>query len=175
MSDPWITTYSGKEFHILEPSYDEICIEDIAHALSLTCRFGGHAKRFYSVAEHSVYVSILCQDKNKMAGLLHDASEAYIGDVVSPLKSVLPQYKDIERDIMMFIADRFGFEFPLSEDVHNCDLAQLGSEARELFLEVPQWAALQVGDRSGMKPYFLAPEKAEELFLTWYNIYKGRT
>src|SRR5262245_27549306 len=96
----WMQTISGRKFWPLDPRPEEVCIEDIGHALSLVCRFGGHCHTFYSVAEHSVRVSLLAEDMAKssahwtdenirmiaLSGLLHDAAEAYIGDMVRPLK-----------------------------------------------------------------------------------------
>ncbi|MEM4379972.1 MAG: hypothetical protein QXL01_04720, partial [Thermoplasmatales archaeon] len=85
--EPWIETYSGKKFDYLAQS--ELDIEDIAHALSNLCRFNGHTRVFYSVAEHSVNVSSMVPPELKIAALLHDAAEAYIGDVPSPLKQLI--------------------------------------------------------------------------------------
>ena len=82
----WIETYTGKKVYPLEPDEKTLCVEDIAHALALTCRFGGHCSEFYSVAQHSCLVSDLCPGELKLAGLMHDAAEAYLGDVVSPIK-----------------------------------------------------------------------------------------
>src|ERR1017187_10636100 len=76
-----ITTFSGIHFWPLLPNPADIRIEDIAHALSNQCRFAGHAREFYSVAEHSVRVSQLCPPEDALWGLLHDASEAYLTDV----------------------------------------------------------------------------------------------
>jgi len=81
----WITTYTGKRFHYLDPQPEEIDIVDIAHALSLTCRFGGHCKEFYSVAEHSIRVAEIVPKEFQLLALLHDAGEAYTGDVQSPI------------------------------------------------------------------------------------------
>jgi len=85
----WILTFTGKEFHPLNPSPAEVCIEDIAHALSLQCRYTGQCKRFYSVAEHSVQVAMAMPRENSalvLAALLHDASEAYLPDLARPVK-----------------------------------------------------------------------------------------
>lgn len=84
--EPWILTYTGRKFWPLEPKAEDVCIEDIAHALSNICRYGGHSKHFYSVAQHSWLVSYLVHEDNALWGLMHDAAEAYIGDMVSPLK-----------------------------------------------------------------------------------------
>lgn len=82
----WIETFTGKKVYPLEPCSSEYCIEDIAHALSLTCRYGGHSSDFYSVAQHCCIVSDLCPEGLKLVGLMHDAAEAYLGDVPSPIK-----------------------------------------------------------------------------------------
>ena len=81
-----MVTYTGKEFYPLDPNPADIDIKDIAHALSNCCRFAGHIKSFYSVAQHSVIVSELCEPENALAGLLHDASEAYLSDIARPVK-----------------------------------------------------------------------------------------
>jgi 5'-deoxynucleotidase YfbR-like HD superfamily hydrolase len=82
----WIQTYQGGCFEPFNPHPDQIHIRDIAHALALTCRFTGHCLDFYSVAQHSVMVSQIVSHKHALAGLLHDASEAYLTDVASPIK-----------------------------------------------------------------------------------------
>jgi len=85
----WIQTISGRKFPLAEPDPNQIDIEDIAHALSMLCRFNGHCTQFYSVAEHSMHVSHEISNDLALAGLLHDAAEAYLGDVPSPLKKEL--------------------------------------------------------------------------------------
>lgn len=82
----WIRTYSGLRFNYDDIHGSEIRIEDIAHALSNMCRFGGHSKEFYSVAQHSVHVMHHVPDWAKYPALLHDSGEAYTGDIVTPLK-----------------------------------------------------------------------------------------
>lgn len=117
-----ITTASGKFFDILKPEEYEYDIEEIATALSNLCRYTGHVNTFYSVAEHSVLVSRIVPERLAMAGLLHDASEAYLGDVSSPLKKLLPEYKRIEDRVQRAIAGAFGvaegFDHP---EVHAAD------------------------------------------------------
>lgn len=93
-----IDTYTGKLYNIHTPASDTVCIQDIAHALSLICRYGGHCKRFYSVAEHCVLgTKFLPSVRERQIYLLHDASEAYLGDVVTPLKRMLPDYVKYEK------------------------------------------------------------------------------
>lgn len=176
--DSYIQTFTGKHFYLVNPTEDMICIEDIAHALSMQCRFAGHINKFYSVAEHSVYVAELCNPENRMAGLLHDASEAYIADIASPFKPFLSNYKELEENIMKVISKKFKFEFPFNEDIHQSDIAQLKTEAKTLLNNKPAWA---YEDRyatpnkpSGVVPFGLEPSRAEHLFLTTYRYLSGR-
>lgn len=140
-SKAWISTYTGKKFHVLSPHEDEIRIEDIAHALSLQCRFTGHVKSFYSVAQHSVLVSQLCDPKDALYGLLHDATEAYIGDMSAPLKhtSEMSRFRAAEAAVMVAIANKF--RVPLTEplSVKQTDKRLLLTEARDLGLDVTGW------------------------------------
>ena len=106
----WMQTYTGRQFWPLDPRPEEVVIEDIARALSMQCRFAGHCAKFYSVADHSVRVSMLADENSTLAlaGLLHDAAEAYVVDVPRPLKRFLPGYKEIEREVARAIEKRFG-------------------------------------------------------------------
>jgi hypothetical protein len=123
-----IRTFSGKYIDPLNPNPDLICIEDIAHSLSMQCRFGGHTRQFYSVAQHSVMCALKLPDELKLAGLLHDASEAYLMDIPSPVKRRLTNYKEIENNLMKVIADKFGFAWPLDQRVHEIDREELQLE-----------------------------------------------
>jgi hypothetical protein len=129
-----ITTYSGVRFWPLLPNPADIRIEDIAHALSNQCRFAGHAREFYSVAEHCVCVSQVCRPEHALWGLLHDASEAYLSDVPAPMKE-LPQfeaYRAAERSLQGTIAVRFGLSTEQPRSVTEADRAVLGIEIRDL-------------------------------------------
>src|SRR5262245_24308662 len=92
----WIPTYTGNRFDFGGPNPSDIDIRDIAHGLSHICRFGGRTTRFYSVAQHCLLVSRLVDPKYAMHGLMHDAAEAYIGDIVRPLKQKLAKDSDGE-------------------------------------------------------------------------------
>lgn len=132
----WIETYTGIHFYPLDPREEEISIIDIAHALSLICRFNGHCKHFYSVAQHSVnvykYLRERCPtDFNlQLAGLLHDASEAYISDVSRPVKSSLKGYLEIESNLMKVIFE--AFDVPLGVHFEDADDLVLQAEAMRL-------------------------------------------
>lgn len=128
-----ITTVSGKFFDILKPEEYEFDIEEIATALSNLCRYTGHVNRFYSVAEHSVLVSRIVPNNLRLAALLHDASEAYLGDVSSPLKKLLPEYKAIERNVQAAIAKRFGLGDDLERpEVHEADKRMYWQERQSI-------------------------------------------
>lgn len=130
--NPWIETYSGKIVHILNPSPEEIDIVDIAHSLSMLCRYTAHCKKFYSVAEHSLLVSKFCSDENKMWGLLHDATEAYLGDLSSPLKKELDEYKELENIFIKVIAEKFSLSPEIPQEVHVIDKKLFYKESRVL-------------------------------------------
>jgi hypothetical protein len=109
---PWIQTVSGRKFPLLEIDPEAINIEDIAHALSMLCRFNAQCLKFYSVAEHSVHVSYEIAPHLALLGLMHDAAEAYLGDVPSPLKGELRDFKIIEQRLILAIGEKFGFDHP---------------------------------------------------------------
>lgn len=136
---PWIITHSGIKVHLLNPDKDEILIQDIAHALSNMCRFVGHTKVFYSVAEHSIRVADLLPKELKLWGLLHDASEAYISDISRPLKSQLDIYKEVEEKIMRLVADKFNLVWPMPKEVKEADTIMLATEATQLTARADIW------------------------------------
>jgi hypothetical protein len=129
---PEILTVTGDYFNFLQPRLRALSIVDIARALSRICRFTGHTTEFYSVAQHSVFVSHLVPKEHALAALLHDASEAYLGDVSSPLKQLLPDYRAIEAGVEREIAAEFGFHYPLHPCIKDADLCMLATERRDL-------------------------------------------
>lgn len=135
----WMQTVSGRAFYVLDPRAEDVDIVDIAHALSAICRFGGHCTEFYSVAEHSVRVSVAIEDAggsraDAFVGLLHDASEAYIGDIIWPLKQApeMAGYKQIEHRVEHAISERFGLPSRQPPIVKQFDLVLLSTEKRDL-------------------------------------------
>lgn len=125
-----ISTISGRFFDLLAPDKYEFQIEEIAHALSNICRYTGHSEVFYSVAEHSVLVSRLVPEKYALCGLLHDASEAFVGDVSSPLKKLLPDYRRIEDSIQAAIAAQFNLPYPFPGEIHEADKRMYWNERK---------------------------------------------
>lgn len=141
-----ITTYSGVTFDLFRPRPEQVDLKDIAHALGMTCRYGGHCSRFYSVAEHSIHVSRLVGSEPglqslAMCGLLHDAAEAYVGDVVSPIKRHMTVFQVVEQRIMEAVLLRFGMSpyWPrwVSDLVHTADKVALRIEQGFLFDSIP--------------------------------------
>lgn len=129
---PFIRLHSGGKFHILKPKLSELNIEDICWGLSHICRFTGHSDKFYSVAQHVCLVSDLLPDNLKLEGLLHDATESVYSDINSPLKSVLPQYKELELRAEALVAKKFKLKFPYPSDVKLADMRLLVTEFRDL-------------------------------------------
>lgn len=164
-----ILTYTGKTFHILSPTSSEIDIRDIAHALSNSCRFTGHTKRFYSVAEHSYLASLIVPAEFALEALLHDASEAYIGDMSRPLKHFTEagkHYLDVERRIEAVIADVFGLPTEMSPEVKTADNAMLYAEKYQLMPARPwdtKWSDYE--EKASIKIVGFDPPSIEDIFL----------
>jgi len=169
----WIQTYTGLAFDVRRPMSCDIRIEDIAHALSNLCRFGGHCRRFYSVAEHSVHVSYLVPPEHAFAALLHDATEAYCVDVPRPIKELLPGYREIESGIWAAIAKAYDLPLVLPECIKEADNAMLLAE-RDALLDkspamTPAWAWAAGLTPANRAPMCLAPHGAKEAFLARFE------
>lgn len=132
-------TFTGRMLDLSSPNLEDICLEDIAHHLSRVCRFGGAVHDYYSVASHSVYVGRIIADvygetsPAARAALLHDATEAYLGDMVSGLKRLNPDYKRLEGEWAHVIEARFGVHFEGCPVIKDADLRARLSECRDLF------------------------------------------
>lgn len=154
----------GRRFYPLDARPEDIEIRDIAAFLSKVCRYGGHCREFYSVAQHSVLVSHVVPAPLALWGLLHDAAEAYIGDLVRPLKIVIPGYKPIEDGIMRAICERFGLSWPAPPEIKHADNIVLATEYRDLMVEPGSWGELPAPLESRIVPW--SPGVAEDAFLT---------
>ncbi len=131
----WQVTAGGTRFWPDDPRPGEVHVEDVAHHLSMLCRYCGAVRRFFSVAHHSVLVSRIVSPEAALAGLLHDAAEAYLGDVISPVKSKLPAFHEAEARIMLAVCERFGLDGSdeaLWAEVKRGDEVLLATEFRDL-------------------------------------------
>lgn len=165
-----------------------IALEDIAHHLSMICHWNGACKKFFSVAQHSLIVSKLCPPHLQQWGLMHDAAEAYIGDVSRPLKTILSaehvdapyNYKNLEMKILRLIADQFGLEWPMPAELKVYDNQAL--ELERIYLMHPS-TRLHDGEGNGVSynidgveekipPSYIIPmlpEIAELAFMSRYR------
>lgn len=153
LQDKWMQTYTGRQFYLFKPDPADINILDISRALSHQCRWNGHTTHFYSIASHSVRVSQLCSPPAKRWGLMHDAAEAYTGDVISPFKAGLPDFQLAERRIERAVKQKFGIDVPdeVAREVKQVDMWVAFEEARFL-LPHPQMV-----ERWGVNPPPLTP------------------
>lgn len=139
-----ILIQAGYYFDLSDPKNNRFDIQPIAHSLSNLCRFTGHTKKFYSVAQHSYNVAMLVPDEYKLSALMHDAAEAYIGDVSAPLKSILPDYRRVEEQIRSAIYGWLDLPIELPECVIEADMIMLATERRDLMGEQDeQWPCLE--------------------------------
>lgn len=165
---PTILTYSGYYFDFLEPNRSVITVEDIAHALSNVCRFGGHVRHHYSVAQHAVLVSHLVPPEYAFFGLHHDDPEAYLGDIPTPLKRILPDYRNIEHKVEHAIFNTFGLPDIMPPEIKIADRIALATEQRDLMPQIPHkdaWDVIKDVVPNEAKIVKMSPEQAEKLFL----------
>lgn len=171
----WMCTRTGIEFWPLDPRAEEVWIEDIAHALSNLCRYNGQCRTFYSVAQHCVLVK---RQVEKMSGtldavrqgLLHDATEAYLGDMIRPLKGCFPEYRVAEHKVFVAIMRRFGIKESMYAVVKRADEILLATEAGQLMpaASVARWTLPGRPDPK-LKIRPLLPAAAKRAFLTEYR------
>ncbi|HEY3358692.1 MAG TPA: phosphohydrolase [Polyangia bacterium] len=164
----WIETFTGRQFFPLEPRAADVDIADIAHSLALQCRFNGHCRTFYSVAEHSVRVSRLLPPELSLWGLLHDAAEAYVSDLPRPLKHTAPAFREAEDRLLAVIVAQYGLPWPMPEAVHHADEVMLATELRDLMAPPPApWGLTAAALGETIVP--LGPATAEQLFLVRFG------
>lgn len=165
----WMQTKSGGKFWPLDPRAGEIELEDIAHALSMICRFGGHCLRFYSVAEHCVLLSRAAPRPYKKWALLHDASEAYLLDLPRPLKASLPDYKRAENVVARAIAFRFNLHLGIPGIVKDLDRRILLDERAQNMTPTSETWSTDDARPLGVVLQFWSPDRARREFLDEYE------
>ena len=161
----WLSTFTGRMFWPMDPRVGDFDIRDIAHGLSLTCRFAGQCRQFYSVAQHCVIVALrFKQHIDVRTALLHDAAEAYIGDLATPVKRSLPDYKVCEDNILRCISEQFNTSFPISREIKEVDYLMLHLEAHTMMNESQDWIDYDLIKGQEM-PDIMTSEEAEQKFL----------
>lgn len=173
-----IETSTGRLFWPLDPVPGDVDILDIAHALSNKCRFTGHTKRFYSIAQHSVLVSQFVPEEFMLEGLLHDAVEAYLPDLPFPLRGAFSEWESIENRVHEAVAERFGLRFPYPDAVVDVDRKIIRDEAWSFMKSQgvgKQWAGSTAKFGLRIRPW--SPEESRERFVEQYQkvIESGRT
>ncbi|KKN21674.1 hypothetical protein LCGC14_0923020 [marine sediment metagenome] len=182
-----IATYTGKSFDLLNPKPEMVCIEDIAHSLAYQCRYTGHTRQFYSVAQHCVLMAENTElPGDPMVKLLHDAAEAYIGDIAKPWKNLLfvgnfgaphlpavPVHK-FEQRIQDVVGLALGIDLPYSAEVKESDIRMMATEVRDLMPVMPpsfEWG-IDVSNPVAEIIIPWLPEPSEEIFLAMYRLLK---
>ena len=166
---PTILLQSGEYFDFLDPEHSKFTIGDIAHGLSMICRFAGQCRQFYSVAEHSVLASHNVDPRFAFQALMHDAAEAFIGDVSKPLKDLLPEYRAIERRIEAAVLGRFQISLPLAPEVKAIDVKMLVTEQRLLMRNRDDWAYTRGQEPLNIELRCWRPAGAEATFLARFH------
>jgi 5'-deoxynucleotidase YfbR-like HD superfamily hydrolase len=168
---PYLQTVSGRWVNPFDPDPEQLDAGDIARALANQCRFGGHSRVFYSVAQHSVIVSQLVEQRggdgeDAFAALMHDATEAYLGDMPHPLKHRSPlgaAFKEAEDDLERAINERFAIK-PDVPEVKRADRALLATERRAFSAETWHWPELDGVEPLDLELNAWSPDEAERAF-----------
>lgn len=183
----WIRTASGRHFDLIEPKPHMVHLLDIACNLAKQCRFNGATKGWYSVARHSIIMSRHVPKELALQALMHDATEAYMGDVVKPFKNLLPGIDALEHTIWLAICERFNIEPELHPKVKEMDVTMLASERYmvmprpkdEIALEdewpgLGNWNGEVVNIRDKFDPMYSTWEQDEKAFvLRFMELYRG--
>jgi len=177
----WVETYTGRRFWPLDPRPEEVCIEDIAHALSLVCRFNGHCKHFYSVAHHSLLCAVLASYREynyriRLLALLHDAAEAYASDIMRPIKPFINGYIEIENKIYDAILESFGIRKATEKEkaiVDELDTIMLATEAKQI-MPFKGWKSLPYPPDEKIIISNTAPGMMENVFNARFKKYLSK-
>ena len=152
----WFQTFTGRVFWPMDPEPEDVYIEDIAQGLSLQCRFNGQVRVFYSVAQHSIIVMENLPRELQPFGLMHDAGEAYIGDMIRPLKISMPEFKAVEKLVDQAIAIKYGlvWDEDIEHVVKGADNIALMTERRDLLAPPPvPWTKRAEPMKAKIKPW----------------------
>lgn len=174
-----IETYTGLQIHLLDPRPEEICIEDIAHALALQCRFTGHTKYHYSVAQHCYLTSLIVSPTFALEALLHDATEAYLCDLSRPLKhfsQLGKEYLLVEDKLDRVIRAKFGLPLTMSPEVKRADTTMLYLEKDALMKPCDwthEWGGYDIPDYIQIRSW--TPPLAESVYLSRFYLIKYGT
>ena len=182
----WMQTYLGLRFWPLDPRPEDVMFRDIAHALAMQCRYGGHCMRFYSVAEHSVLLArhvliehpagrrheVPADRQLALWLLLHDASEAYLSDMIRPLKRFMPEYREAEDRVQWAIYERYGLDPDMEpHEVKQFDNRILMDERAQVMRHTTdQWHFGGETEPLGVTLQFWSPERAEDEFLAMFQM-----
>jgi hypothetical protein len=169
----WMQTFTGRAFWPLDPRPDEVEIADIAHALAHQCRYAGHCRRFYWVAEHSVLLARAVAPEHRLWALLHDAAEAYLVDLPRPVKRQVIGYATAEAAVMLAICARFNLPAEMPLEVHEADGRMLHDESAQNMAAPPiPWN--MPGMPLGVTLEFWPPARAEVEFMTLFDRLTGK-
>lgn len=171
----WMQTYTGVQFWPLDPRMEDVCIEDIAHSLSMQCRYAGHCIRFYSVAEHCVHLAMWAYQNGHakevaLQMLMHDASEAYLVDMPKPVKCSVVGYDEMEVRVMNVICAKFNLPYKFDEIVKFADRQILHNEKKNMSHPPADWNIGGVG-LDGVEIQNWTPEIAEEKFIAAFQLF----
>jgi hypothetical protein len=172
---PYLQTISGRWVNPFDPDPDQLDAGDIARALANQCRFGGHCHTFYSIAQHSVLVSELVEQRggdaeDAFAALMHDAAEAYLGDMPHPLKhrsALGAAFKAAEDHLEQAIRARFAIKADVP-DIKRVDRALLATERRAFSAETWHWPELEGVEALDLELTAWPPDQAAQAFARRY-------
>lgn len=162
---PTILLNSGSYFDFVDPAGCTFTIDDVAHGLSMTCRFAGQCRDFYSVAQHSVLLSEIVPEEDAYAGLMHDAAEAFVEDMSRPLKDLVAEYRVVEKRVEAAVFARFGVPCPLPASVKEADIVMLATEQRQLMRNRDDWNYTRGRATAPITITSWSPAEAEARFL----------
>ena len=169
MHSVWSQTYTGKKLDLLNIRHEDIDIVDIAHHLSMLCRYTGAVNEFYSVAQHSVLVSYYCETPYKLEGQMHDAHEAYMNDIAAPYKPLFRDYVMFARLLQTEIDSKFNIKHVAGNNIKEIDKRMALTEAKCFGIDTTDWEYSKRYTPYQRVIIPLSPGKAEKLFIDRFN------